>query len=451
MIVCKFGGTSVGDAAAIRRLADIIRPRVADRPVVVVSALSGVTNALLHLLALAEGGDEAGLAKSLEQIGARHAAMAAELAAGDGAAAAISADAHRLGAVLLDREGVPPTEELTDLVAGMGELWSSRLVAAALAAQGLPGEWVDVRRAMITDARFTRAQPDRAALAHRAPGLFGPLLDAGRVPVTQGFIGSTPDGRPTTLGRGGSDFSAALLGAALHAERVEIWTDVDGIMTADPRIVPNARALPMASHHEAAELAAFGATVLHPATQAPLVEARIPCVVLNSFAPERPGTTILSGHRPEPVGSSPVRSISCKRGITVVNVRSPASLGSTGFMRALFEILVRHELVVDVIATSEVNVSVTVDDPARLDEARDDLEGLGEVTVFPHRAIVAVVGIGLRGTKGLAARIFTAVRGINIEVISQGASEINVTFVVREEDSAEAVRRLHEALIEEAA
>jgi aspartate kinase len=451
MIVCKFGGTSVGDAAAIRRLAGIIRPRIPERPVVVVSALSGVTNALLHLLALAEGGDEAGLAKSLEQIVARHAAMAGELEAGDGAAAAISADAHRLGGVLLEREGVPPTEELTDLVSGMGELWSSRLVAAALAASGLPGEWVDVRRAMITDARFTRALPDRAALGRRAPGLFGPLLDAGRVPVTQGFIGATPDGRPTTLGRGGSDFSAALLGAALHAERVEIWTDVDGIMTADPRIVPNARPLPMASHHEAAELSAFGATVLHPATQAPLVEARIPCVVLNSFAPERPGTTILSGHRPEPVGSSPVRSISCKRGITVVNVRSPASLGSSGFMRALFEIFERHQLVVDVIATSEVNVSVTVDDRARLEEARGDLEGLGEVTVFPHRAIVAVVGIGLRGTKGLAARIFSAVRGINIEVISQGASEINVTFVVREEDSADAVRRLHEALIEEAA
>src|ERR1041385_893169 len=174
MIVCKFGGTSVGDAAAIRRLAGIIRPRIPERPVVVVSALSGVTNALLHLLALAEGGDEAGLAKSLEQIVARHAAMAGELEAGDGAAAAISADAHRLGGVLLEREGAPPTEELTDLGSGMGELWSSRLVAAALAASGLPGEWVDVRRAMITDARFTRALPERAALGRRGAGRFGP-------------------------------------------------------------------------------------------------------------------------------------------------------------------------------------------------------------------------------------------------------------------------------------
>jgi aspartate kinase len=451
VIVCKFGGTSVGDAAAMRRLCGIVRSRLAERPLVVVSALAGVTDALLHLLPLAEGGDEAGLGRHLDGIITRHLTMARELAAGDGVAGRITADAERLGGLLLDREGVPPTDELIDFVAGWGELWSSVLAAAALDQAGVPAEWVDVRRALVTDARFTRAEPDRAVLAERAPRLFGPALDGGRVPVTQGFIGAAHDGRPTTLGRGGSDFTAALLGAALGAGRVEIWTDVDGIMTADPRIVPGARPLPMASHHEAAELAAFGATVLHPATQAPLVEARIPCVVLNSFFPERPGTTIISGHRPTPVGNSPVRSISCKRGITVVNIRCPASLGTSGFLRALFEIFERHDLVVDVIATSEVNVSVTVDDETRLDEARDELEAFGEVTVFPHRAIVAVVGIGLRGTRGLAARIFSAVRGINIEVISQGASEINVTFVVREDESDEAVRRLHEALIEEAA
>jgi aspartate kinase len=288
-------------------------------------------------------------------------------------------------------------------------------------------------------------------LAERAARWFGPLLESGQVPVTQGFIGATAEGHPTTLGRGGSDYSAALLGAALQAERVEIWTDVDGLMTADPRMVPEARLLPVASHHEAAELAAFGARVLHPATQAPLVEARIPCVVLNSFAPERPGTTILSGVRPEPVGQSPVRSISCKRGITVLNVRSPTSRGSTGFLRALFEVFERHGVAVDVIATSEVNVSVSVEDPTRIDELRADLERLGELSVFPGRAIVAVIGIGLRGIKGLAGRIFTAVQSVNVEVISQGASEINVTFVVREADAGEAVRRLHAALIEAAA
>jgi aspartate kinase len=266
--------------------------------------------------------------------------------------------------------------------------------------------------------------------------------------VTQGFIGATADGRPTTLGRGGSDFSAALLGAALSARRVEIWTDVDGIMTADPRIVPGARLLPVASHLEAAELAAFGAKVLHPATQAPLVAARIPCVVLNSFAPDGPGTTILSGVRPAPFGNSPVRSISCKRGVTVLNVRAPDFRSSTGFLRALFEVFERHGVAVDVIATSEVNVSVTIDDPSHLPGLRRDLGPLGEVSVFPGRAIIAVVGIGLRGTKGLSARIFTAVRTVNVEVISQGASEINVTFVVLDTDAETAVRQLHQTFIE---
>lgn len=448
MIVCKFGGTSVGDAPAIRRLTSIVESRLRERPMVVVSALAGVTNALLHLLALTEAGDQAGLSRHITAIVDRHADLAREVQAGDEVGRQIGEDARQMADLLMDRAGVPPTDELTDLVSGRGELWSSRLVAGALTAAGLPGVWVDIRKMMITDARFTRATPDQAALAQRAGRLLPYLLEAGKVPVVQGFIGATTDGRPTTLGRGGSDLSASLLGAALRAERVEIWTDVDGIMTADPRIVPGARRLPVASHLEAAELAAFGAKVLHPSTQAPLVAARIPCVVLNSFKPDGPGTTIVSGVRPEPVGHSPVRSISCKSDVTVVNVRSPVARGTAGFLRALFEIFERHDVTVDVIATSEVNVSVTIDDLTRLDEVRRDLEILGEVSVFPRRAIVAVVGIGLRGTKGLAARIFSAVESVNVEVISQGASEINVTFVVREQDAAEAVRRLHAALIE---
>jgi aspartate kinase len=261
--------------------------------------------------------------------------------------------------------------------------------------------------------------------------------------VTQGFVGATTDGRITTLGRGGSDYTASLLGAALDADRVEIWTDVDGIMTADPRIVPNALVLPVASHSEAAELATFGAKVLHPATQVPLVEARIPCVVLNSFAPEKPGTTVVSGVRPAAIGGSPVRSISWKKGVTVVNVRAAEMQGAVGFLRRLFEIIERHDAVVDVIATSEINISFTLEGGGALRSIVADLGRLGEVTVYERRAIVAVVGVGLRGTKGLSGRLFTAMTPINVEIISQGASEINVTLVVREEDGPEAVRLLH--------
>jgi aspartate kinase len=225
---------------------------------------------------------------------------------------------------------------------------------------------------------------------------------------------------------------------------VEIWTDVDGLMTADPRIVPSARTLAEASYEEAAELATFGARVLHPATALPLVRAGIPIVVLNSTQPERPGTTIEPSAILERMGDSPVRSISWKRGITVVNIRAPRMLGAFGFLRALFEVFERHEVVVDVLASSEVSVSLTVEERSHLGAVVRDLAELGEVSVEHGRAVVAVVGIGLRHTPGLAARLFRAVQPANVEVISQGASAINMTFVVREEDGPGVVQRLHQ-------
>jgi aspartate kinase len=303
---------------------------------------------------------------------------------------------------------------------------------------------VDIRPIMVTDDRHGRATPYLQALADRARECLRPLVDAGRIPVTQGFIGATVDGTPTTLGRGGSDFTAALLGAVLDVERVEIWTDVNGLMTADPRIVPSARTLRAASYEEAAELATFGAKVLHPATALPLVRSGIPIVVLNSTRPDDPGTTIEPSAELERMGDSPVRSISWKPGITVVNVRAPRMLGAYGFLRAMFEVFERHEVVVDVLASGEVSVSLTVEDRTRLDAVVRDLAELGEVWVEDHRAIIAVVGIGIRTTPGIAARLFRAVQPANVEVISQGASAINMTFVVREEDGPDIVRRLHQ-------
>jgi aspartate kinase len=296
---------------------------------------------------------------------------------------------------------------------------------------------------MVTDDRFTRATPYVQVLNTRAPESLRPLIDAGRIPVTQGFIGATATGVPTTLGRGGSDFTAALLGAALEADRVEIWTDVNGLMTADPRIVATARTLPAASYEEAAELATFGARILHPATALPLVHAGIPIVILNANDPKRPGTIIEPEAQLDRVGDSPIRSISWKQGITVINIRAPRMLGAYGFLRALFEVFERHETVVDVLASGEVSISLTIEDRSRLDPLLRDLADLGEVWIEEHRAIVAIVGIGLRNTPGLAARVFNAVWPANVEIISQGASAINMTFVVREEDGPDVVRRLH--------
>jgi aspartate kinase len=444
MIVAKFGGTSVADAEAIGRLIEIVRSRAGAQPIVVVSALARVTDALLALAQQCGSGDGAGIAAAVDALLERHESIAREL---PGCLAAVdpiatdAADLRREVTAARDRR-LSPAE--LDAVAGRGELWSSRLVAAAMSGAGLDADWVDIRSILVTDGRFGRATPYVQVVNKRARDSLKPLAEAGRIPVTQGFIGATATGVATTLGRGGSDFTAALLGAALEAERVEIWTDVDGLMTADPRIVPSARTLPVASYEEAAELATFGARILHPATALPLARAGIPIVILNSKHPERSGTTIGPQAEPKPMGDSPIRSISWKQGITVVNIRAPRMLGTYGFLRALFEVFERHETVVDVLASGEVSISITIEDRSRLDQIARDLAELGEVWIEERRAIIAIVGVGLRHTPGLAGRVFNAVWPANVEIISQGASAINMTFVVREEDGPDVVRRLHQ-------
>jgi aspartate kinase len=444
MIVAKFGGTSVADADAIGRLVEIVRSRASCQPVVVVSALARVTDGLLALAHQCGSGDGAALDASVAALLERHEGIARALPGCSAAVPAIAEDAAELRReVMAARDRRLSPAEL-DAVAGRGELWSSRLVAAAMAGAGLDADWVDIRPILITDGRFGRATPYTQVLNKRARDHLKPLAEAGRIPVTQGFIGATATGVTTTLGRGGSDFTAALLGAALNAERVEIWTDVDGLMTADPRIVSSARTLPAASYDEAAELATFGARILHPATALPLVRAGIPIIILNSRHPERSGTTIGPQAELERMGDSPIRSISWKQGITVVNIRAPRMLGTYGFLRALFEVFERHETVVDVLASGEVSISITIEDRSRLDQIARDLGELGEVWIEEHRAIIAIVGVGLRHTPGLAGRVFNAAWPANVEIISQGASAINMTFVVREEDGPDVVRRLHQ-------
>jgi len=444
MIVAKFGGTSVADAEAIGRLIEIIRSRTACRPIVVVSALAKVTDALLALAQLCGPGDGTAIDAAVAALLERHEGIARSLPGCSPAMDLIADDAAELRRDLIAAKDRRLSAAELDAVAGRGELWSSRLVAAAMVGAGLAADWVDIRAILVTDGRFGRATPYIQVLNKRAREQLRPLSEAGRIPVTQGFIGATATGVATTLGRGGSDFTASLLGAALEAERVEIWTDVDGLMTADPRIVPSARTLPVASYEEAAELATFGARILHPATAQPLARAGIPIVILNSLHAECSGTTISPQAELKPMGDSPIRSISWKQGITVVNIRAPRMLGTYGFLRALFEVFERHETVVDVLASGEVSISITIEDRARLDHIVRDLGELGEVWVEQHRAIVAIVGVGLRHTPGLAGRVFNAVWPANVEIISQGASAINMTFVVREEDGPDVVRRLHQ-------
>src|SRR5437870_4902547 len=323
----------------------------------------------------------------------------------------------------------------------------SPLAAAVLAAAGLPARHVDARRCIVTDETPGRATPNPAATAARTRAELVPLLDAGMIPVLGGYIGAAAGGITTTLGRGGSDYTAALVGAALGAGEIQIWTDVSGVQTADPRVVTGARTIPSLSYAEAAELAYFGAKVLHPKTTQPAMDQGIPVRICNSRAPDDAGT-LVSGAAD--VWPGTVKSIAHKSGITVVQISSARMLGAYGFLRALFEVFDRHELPVDVVATSEVSVSLTVDDPAPLPAVVAELEALGDVQVQPRRAIICVVGEGLRSTPGIAARVFETVRDINVSLISQGASRVNLTFIVDEEHVAEAVVRLHTALLERA-
>lgn len=325
---------------------------------------------------------------------------------------------------------------------------SSRLVAAALRARGTDAVWIDPREILATDATHGAAVPDEKETARRVSARVVPELEAGRTVVTGGFVGAAPDGSTTTLGRGGSDYSAALFGAALYdagrtVDRIEIWTDVDGILTADPRVVPAARLVPEVSAAEAAELAFFGAKVLHPAAIRPAVARGIPVAVRNTFRPEGAGTVV----RRDAAGTG-VRAIAMRAGVTAVFVGNPRMLLAYGYAARVFSVFERHRVSVDVIATSEVSISITVDEKAPLEGIVRDLSEFAEVSLLKHLAVVSVVGRNIRSTAGIAGRVFAALGDVNVVLISQGASDTNMTFVVAEADAPEALRRLHREFFE---
>src|SRR6266568_957613 len=319
--------------------------------------------------------------------------------------------------------------------------------AGAGPASGMAGRYVDSRHCLTTDATHGRANPLLPVTIERTRAALTPLLEDGLVPVLGGYIAATADGITTTLGRGGSDYSAALVGAALDAHEIQIWTDVSGVLTADPRVVPGARTVSSLSYAEAAELAYFGAKVLHPKTIQPAMERDIPVRICNSRAPRDAGTVVTALGEVSPGG---VKAIAHKCGVTILQITSTRMLGAYGFLRALFEVFDRHRTAVDVVTTSEVSVSLTVEDTGSLEAILADLRGLGSVSLERDRAIVCVVGEGLRATPGIAARVFATVRDINVALISQGASRVNLTFVVEEARVGEVVCRLHQAFFEPA-
>lgn len=452
----KFGGTSVEGATAFKNAARIVLDRQALRPVVIVSAMAGFTDALLESVqqALNVEAQEAA-AKSIEDLEKhfdRHVRVIDALLREEATPMhALVDEARDQIAKLLNRAALETGNDrkrrkfFEDAIVSYGERLSAAMLAAVLRENKILSQDVDPRRCIITNDDYGCAIPLMAETFRNTQQQLQPLLEASFVPVLGGFVGSTLTGETTTLGRGGSDYTAALVGAALEAKEIQIWTDVPGVLTADPRLVSQARTVPQLSFEEAAELAYFGAKVLHPKTLHPAIERDIPVRICNSRAQESGSTLVVGETKRSP---QTVKAIAHKTGVTTVQVTSTRMLGAYGFLRALFEIFDEHKTAVDVVTTSEVSVSLSLDDTTSLSQIVAQLEKLGTVSIEEGRAILCVVGEGLRSTPGIAARIFSTISDINVSLISQGASRINLTFAVEEGRVREAVARLHKEFFE---
>lgn len=443
MLVMKFGGSSVESAKAIERVAGIVKGREAQRPVVVVSAMGKTTNKLLAIADAAIKGSRDEFIRQIHDLRdfhSREARLVVPLA--QRAELDRTLDDHFQELTELVK-GLAVLGELTprsiDAISSYGERLSSYIVTLAFRHFGMKAEHVDSRSVIVTDRRHTQAAPNFPLTYKRLSEALPPIAQESVV-VMGGFIGATEDGVTTTLGRGGSDFTASIVGAGIGAEAIEIWTDVDGMLTCDPTILKGGHRVKSISFAEAAELAYFGAKVLHPATVVPAIEKNIPVYILNSRRAEVPGTRITSDtvH----CGNA-VKSIACKRKITLVNVNSTRMLMAYGFLNRIFEVFNRKETSVDMVATSEVSVSLTIDNPSRLDEIVHELRDFAEVEIENNQVIVCLVGENIRYTPGVARRVFNSLDGINIRMISQGASLLNISFVVAESDLQAAVIALH--------
>jgi aspartate kinase len=452
MIVMKFGGTSVQDSTAIRRVASIVASRLAEQPLVVVSAMGGVTDKLVQAGEAAGRRELSQALEILQAIRARHILAASEMLVQAEAAKyseeldARLSEATALAAAIAAQGALTPAQHSHML--SFGELISSQLVAAAFNALGVPAAYADSRALMVTDAHHPAAAPQFSPTRARLREAIPPLLSQNLVPVLGGFIASSESGEVTTLGRGGSDYSAAIMGAALNAARIEIWTDVSGILTTDPRICNKAQRIAEIGFHEATELACFGAKVLHPATLLPAIEHDIPVAVLNSHKPAEGGTIIRATAAQ---GPGPFRAIALKRNISIFNVRAPRHVGSLRFLDDLFSLLRWHHLPSEIVAISGATASVAIEGSRELGKLTTELRSLGEVEFLPEMAIICLVGEDIRGRVGIASLVFgiMAAAGINIRMIAQGSSEISVSFVVDEKDAVKSVQELHRRLFEE--
>lgn len=439
MIVMKFGGTSVRDADAIKNTTKIVQTRE-DKKFVVVSALSGVTNTLVYITEQIKTGNETEALQAAEALEKQHLDTALELGVGAHTVSFIKERIDKLKMLItaLDIVGeVSPKS--ADMIFSLGEILSSRIIYDYMHSVGMQVHFVDSGELIKTDDSYTEAEVEFEITNKRISDFVSMLDNSIDTIICGGFIAMSTEGVRTTLGRGGSDFSAAIIASAISAEKLEIWTDVDGIMTCDPRIVPGAKKIASVSYTEASELAYFGAKVLHPKTIFPAVQRNIPVYVLNSFNPDSSGTLIKDIRSNE----NHIKAIAFRRGITVINITSNRMLGAYGFLSKVFEVFRDYETSVDLITTSEVSISLTIDNTWNLPDIISDLEKFAAVEIREKMSIISAVGEGIRNTSGIAARFFGVLSGVNIPMVSVGASEINLSIVVKEDDLENALKLLH--------
>jgi len=448
MIVMKFGGTSVEDSSAILRLIEIVKSEVVRKPIVVVSACAGITNQLLKVATLSAEGKKDEATDLITAIRQRHEKLVNELISSElpknYLKGKISVYAHELRNL---SQAISVLGEVSnrsrDAIASYGERLSSMIIAQSMEENSMQAVLVDAREYMITNEAYTKAIPLFKVVEEKIKKVLAPLVNDGYVAVTQGFIGASEKGITTTIGRGGSDYSAAIIGALLVSREIQIWTDVDGVLTADPSIIPEARRIKKMSFNEASELAYFGAKVLHPMTILPAIEKNIPVYVRNSRNPSYRGTLISRSENHE---ECVVKSVAYKEHLTLLNLVSSRMFMAHDFLEAVFAVFNKYKIIAHAVATSEVSVSVAIDDTTKLEEMKREFAEFAETTSSSRKAIVCVVGENIRHSPGIVGKIFSAMNGIRINMISQGASEINIGFVVDEKDLDHTVQLLHKNL-----
>jgi aspartate kinase len=410
---------------------------------VVLSAMSGITNGLIDCAKSAQAGDYSLAAARLTAIQDRHIEVVEDLipiSGRDQLVSALETDFSRLSILL---QGITYLGELSkrslDAISSCGEILSTKIFSAYAISQKAPAVYLDARTIMLTNEDYGKAIPNTEELALRSQKEIAQLMQEGKWIITQGFIGATASGVTTTLGRGGSDYTAALMGAAINADEIQIWTDVDGMMSADPRLVPEAVPVASVTFQEASELAYFGAKVLHPLTIKPAIEKNIPVRILNTLNPDSPGTLIVE----KTENTEKICAIACRKGQAAIFINSAKMLMASGFLAQVFNIFARHETSIDLITTSEVSVSLTIDNLDKLPPIKEELEQFGEVTITKDLAIIALVGRNFREESGIAYRIFKALEKLNVIMISFGASDINISIVVQNNDADQAIKLLH--------